>query len=367
MRFVKSIIFDAIDRLLRAPTTRAILRRRMADLFQSPPRAPLHFDDLRPPSDYPFLPNIDDLAHSVSPAENFRRPIFITARFRSGSTFLWQLFRELDGITSYYEPLNERNWLTDSSARVDPTHLGVRDYAAEYRRLPNKNAFDTSWAFHRLYLDEKDHHPKLATYLQTLIDASPGRAVLQFNRVDFRLAWLRVHFPTAHLLHLYRDPREQWVSILRKSRRQIPLNQLVKSPDWGRDLFYTYEWCQDLQGVFPFLDPDQNQHPYYFHYALWRLSYLYGRHFAQQSIAYESLVAKFDATLRALFQAIDLAPDAIDKLQSINQGQIKKHAAEYAPDDWYAVIERQCERVIRNYFSTQTQRSSFVRPEHVEV
>src|SRR5262245_55459716 len=39
-----------------------------------------------------------------------RRPLFITGRFRSGSTLLWQLFRALPGVTCYYEPFNERRW-----------------------------------------------------------------------------------------------------------------------------------------------------------------------------------------------------------------------------------------------------------------
>src|SRR5437868_4059285 len=43
-------------------------------------------------------------------------PIFITGRFRSGSTLLWNIFRHTPGCTSYYEPLNERRWF-DPSAR----------------------------------------------------------------------------------------------------------------------------------------------------------------------------------------------------------------------------------------------------------
>ncbi|HEY0663456.1 MAG TPA: hypothetical protein VGD18_02490, partial [Thiobacillaceae bacterium] len=61
-------------------------------------------------------------------------PIFITARFRSGSTFLWQLFRRLDETTCYYEPLNEAKWFKQDrrNDRVDATHVGVGDYRAEY-------------------------------------------------------------------------------------------------------------------------------------------------------------------------------------------------------------------------------------------
>ena len=37
-------------------------------------------------------------------------PIIITGRFRSGSTLLWNIFRDLPECTAYYEPFNERRW-----------------------------------------------------------------------------------------------------------------------------------------------------------------------------------------------------------------------------------------------------------------
>src|SRR5262245_50341535 len=65
------------------------------------------------------------------------RPIFITARFRTGSTLLWNIFRHVDGCTAYEEPLNERRWF-DPAVRgvwVDRTHQGVSDYWSEYDGL----------------------------------------------------------------------------------------------------------------------------------------------------------------------------------------------------------------------------------------
>ncbi|HZY89118.1 MAG TPA: hypothetical protein VFE78_30125, partial [Gemmataceae bacterium] len=50
--------------------------------------------------------------------------ILITGRFRSGSTLLWNLFRNVPGCTAYYEPLNERRWFDPATrgSRVDRTH-----------------------------------------------------------------------------------------------------------------------------------------------------------------------------------------------------------------------------------------------------
>jgi hypothetical protein len=63
--------------------------------------------------------------------------IFITGRFRSGSTLLWNIFRNIEGMTAYYEPLNERRWFDRATrgVRVDSTHRKVDDYWREYEGL----------------------------------------------------------------------------------------------------------------------------------------------------------------------------------------------------------------------------------------
>ena len=69
--------------------------------------------------------------------------IFITSRFRSGSTLLWNLFREVGGCTSYYEPFNERQWFNKAlrGDDVDSSHRGVDDYWAEYNDLERLSDF----------------------------------------------------------------------------------------------------------------------------------------------------------------------------------------------------------------------------------
>ena len=60
--------------------------------------------------------------------------VIVTGRFRSGSTLLWNLFRQAGGFTAYYEPLNERRWFdpTARGDRTDSTHRNVSDYWREY-------------------------------------------------------------------------------------------------------------------------------------------------------------------------------------------------------------------------------------------
>ncbi len=221
------------------------------------------------------------LGRAVRDDDARRAPIFITARFRTGSTLLWNLFRHVSGCTSYYEPFNERRWFDSSSHgdRIDPTHLGASEYRREYQNLSHlARYYDERWINEHLFMDERFHAPRMQAYVKALIDAAPGRAVLQFNRVDFRLRWLRARFPTAVIIHLYRHPREQWISSLIEPSR-IPREITVREFA-SHDRFYLLNWARDLSYDFPFLHPDNAEHPYELFYLLWRLSYVFGREHA---------------------------------------------------------------------------------------
>ena len=125
--------------------------------------------------------------------------VIITARFRTGSTMLWNLFRNTEGCTAYYEPLSPSRYFdpTNRVERVCPTHLGVEEYWREYQgsgrvvaTLPN-----------RVALQESCHGSGFLgsgyeCFFEVMIEKAEGRPILQFNRIDFRLPWVRRHFPT---------------------------------------------------------------------------------------------------------------------------------------------------------------------------
>lgn len=280
-------------------------------------------------------------------------PIFITARFRSGSTFLWQVFKNIDGVTCYYEPLNEARWflLDQTTAPLDQTHIGVDDYRVEYEDMEDlAQWFETDWAYQRLYMDETDHDPKLERYITELISRANGRAVLQFNRVDFRLPWLRAHFPEARILHLYRHPREQWMSILGKGA-QIGLDFTIESSlDAGGDGFYTLEWARDLRHVFPFLEPE-GRHPYELHYLLWRLSYSFGRAYSHKSVCYEDMIVDFENVFRDTCEELGLSGVDVVSLAALNHGKQALRWPQYADDAWYKKLEQKCDRELEIFFA----------------
>ena len=236
--------------------------------------------------------------------------VIITGRFRSGSTLLWNLFRQAGGFTAYYEPLNERRWFDPSvrGNRTDVTHRNVCDYWREYEGLESLGQFyREDWIRRDLLMDENSWDPELRSYVDTLIDQAVGRPALQFNRIDFRLPWFRRQYPNATYIHIYRHPRDQWCSTLMGDVKLFTKNAgFADFPPFDR--FYLGMWAQDLKYHFPFLEEGRNSHPYQIFYYIWKLSYLFGVKYCDYSIQFESLVTDPDAEIANLFRVVGAEP-----------------------------------------------------------
>lgn len=348
-KILKAPFYKLVDYVLSTQYVREQLWQAGRELFTQTHPPSLARVPLAPPPAQYGLP-----AAPAAPVATDEAPIFITARFRSGSTFLWQLFRRIERVTCYYEPLNEAQWFrkSPSNTRVDATHIGVADYRAEYEGMEDLGAcFDPRWAFHSLYMDETHHNPQMARYISELIGRARGRAVLQFNRVDFRLPWLRAHFPSARILHLYRHPREQWMSIVGKGARIGPGDIIGANLTSASDGFYTLEWARDLRHVFPFLEP-AGKHPYALHYLLWRLSYTFGHAYSDVSVAYEALITDFERVAGGMLEAVGVRHADIGQLAGLNHGAEKTRWPGYADDAWFSAQEALCERELQAFFST---------------
>ena len=278
-----------------------------------------------------------------------RDVVVISSRFRSGSTLLWNILREQRGVTAYYEPFNERRWF-DTAARgstVDSTHLNVKDYWREYDELSELgDYYREEWIDQDLFMDEHFWNGAMKRYIEILIERSSGLPVLQFNRVDFRLPWLRRNFRQAKLVHLYRHPRDQWCSML----MDIGCYPKDSAESFAQhDKFYLLRWADDLKYHFPFL-ADPGLHPYQLHYFIWKLSYLFGAQYSDLSVSFEALVERPEEQLAPLFDLIGLKDqfDFRGIAPLIERPTVGKWRR-YADEEWFMTRERYCDEVLADF------------------
>jgi hypothetical protein len=343
---LRDVFFAWWKRALRTDEGKGAVVEALRGLLGGPPHVPERAWHREPP--------YADVGRAESSPRTSERDdvIFITARFRSGSTLLWNLFRHVPEFTAYYEPFNERRWFDPRSRgeRVDATHLEVDDYWREYEGCEELSEwYDEDWTSRHLWMDGDFHAPKMQRYVERLIELARGRPVLQFNRIDFRLLWFRRRFPQARIVHLYRHPRDQWRSTLLDDA-SFPLDG--KLSDFGRyDKFYLLAWLRDLKYQFPFLSDLDDCHPYRAFYLIWRLSWLWGTELADCSLAFEALVEDPRGALARLFEAVQISTDVERLLPLVRKPALGRWRS-YADDEWFRRHESVAETTLADFFGS---------------
>jgi len=159
-----------------------------------------------------------------------KKPIFIHALFRTGSTYIWNKFRQNGAYRCYYEPFhqelallesgNTERWESHAAGADSIGHpLLDREYMDEYRQLlkPGRKGvpfFEKSFSFDDFC--RSDPHPAQKKYVDFLMENCGGRIpLLQFNRSSLRSQWFKRHFPDVLHVYLVRSPRQQFSSCLR--------------------------------------------------------------------------------------------------------------------------------------------------------
>jgi len=279
--------------------------------------------------------------------------LFISARFRTGSTFLWQLLSLVEELTPYYEPFNERKWVCEvgQNTATDPSHLGVKNYTSNYEGLSAlASLHSTDWAYKKLWMDEHSFDLNMEQYVRGLVEKAKGFPVLQFNRADFRLRWLRKNFPACKILHLVRNPRNQWLSSL---RGQTMAHDIALKDFQAYDRFYLLPWADDLKDVFPALALPETAPAYLLFYILNRLSEIYGQQEGDLTIQYEQLAANPMAGLQQILDIMGLTEATFEALeiQKMTQPSPADKWKKLAPASWFEDIEGQGEIILRQTLS----------------
>lgn len=293
-------------------------------------------------------PNPYSSTKPPSTIDNNKNIIFITSRFRTGSTLLWNLFRQTKQFKAFYEPFNERQWFNKAKRGVntDTTHKHVTDYWKEYNNLEKLGQYyDESWIRDQLYMDQHSFNPNMKNYIDTIINSCSEDIVLQFNRIDFRLPWIKHHFPNAKILHLYRNPRDQWISTLVDKNKQSA--EAIDAKIF-HDYFYLNLWAKDLAMAFPILKNWKKMHSYELFYMIWKLSYLYGDKYSDLSISYENLAHNPKNTTDEISAFINIKEALSTELIEL---KASSHWTDYAQNEWFHEKEQQCEELLNHFLN----------------
>jgi hypothetical protein len=156
-----------------------------------------------------------------------KKPIFIHSLFRTGSTYIWNKFRQNENYYCYYEPFHQllqhttvdniENLMTKDYQSVNHPSLS-KYYLYEYRGLlqngrPGVTFFKKSFSFDEFCHNEEN--PDLKQYIDHLImNAGEKIPLFQFNRSALRVKWFKKNYPESLNIYLVRKPCDQWQSYL---------------------------------------------------------------------------------------------------------------------------------------------------------
>jgi hypothetical protein len=110
-----------------------------------------------------------------------KNSIFIKARYRTGSTYLYSLLSSLTNAIAFYEPLNYHllDWLEKDDLEHQKTQAwlshNLQDgYFSEYKSLKRETLityFNANFGIHRMVLSATEQYPELKDYLNFLLSS----------------------------------------------------------------------------------------------------------------------------------------------------------------------------------------------------
>ena len=312
---------------------------------------------------------------SITQTPSEKHYIFTTARYRTGSTYLYSLFSSLNLVDAYLEPLHPllleialEDEAIHKEIKIHQAHTITGNYFQEFKELNwdrlcqlHSKEFSTE----KLFLGIQDDFYELKNYVSFLTSNHSGNLgdtikVFQFNRIDYRLSWLRYNFPQALIINLRRNPRDVYTSYLKHANKELLLDksiEIIGAPTSNADIdlgnsFYTDEYIFALGKI---LSPQicvQELHPYEKIYLLNRLSNIWADHFSHISIDYENLVHDPEGSLRNIMSHIKGYSDFSLKSSLIppNRNSIDSWK-DIESNSWFQRHESNCEFLIDKILS----------------
>lgn len=307
-----------------------------------------------------------------------KESIFIHSLFRSGSTYIFNVFRRSDrNYCCYYEPLNE--WMTFASSDPEkllqlkePEYLQWRHpklqspYFYESYLLSKDIGplFRKEFSYDQFFSREENDINDLKAYFSTLINGAQGTAVFECCRSVGRVAQIRQAIGGKHIF-LWRNPWDQWWSykqldfdqnnlfiinsaylppFLEAIKKELEVLEFHDTDIWKEHYFYNQPWL-DAAGSYKLF------------YALWCYVMLEAKSHCDTAINIEGLSVS-DAYRSEVIE--ELASLGVDGL-SFSDCRIP--IGSYGPDDasFFTEIENDVHKLLLRHEYSQNQLDDLIR------
>ena len=224
-----------------------------------------------------------------------RKSIFIHGWERSGTTYIWNVFRHVSNYYAYNEPFHEEFLRLRDPELLKHSHKLTKDinhpfltqsYFAEYIPLSTKisKIFKKEFPYDLYFLMPETQCDSLKKYINMLINSAQGRPVFKFVRSLFRIRWLKRNFNSLNIL-LWRNPRDEWESINSTMEKGFRMLLILNSPSKpepikklasfiGIDEFHSSDLILEMAHFHKIANRLSPEKQYFVFFTLWCISFL---------------------------------------------------------------------------------------------
>jgi hypothetical protein len=160
--------------------------------------------------------------------------------------------------------------------------------------------------------------------------------------MDLRLPWLRAHFPSVPIVYIYRDPREQWVSMINNQGLTDIDDPFLNT---GYDLVI---WSANLAPHVPHLGSSEITSSYERHYLIWRICHELAKIYATCTVSFDDDLQKDPRVgIRKVLDTLGADRGLMEKLLPlvVVKGKLATWR-DYHSEAWFAQTEARCDNYL---------------------